>query len=380
MARKQKLWSYQAGERGVNRVNLFDRGTRGMYLEYRDTGTRKRVALGRITRDEGKKKADELALRFRNLDARKNAPLTLGELFDKYEANVTPTKSRDSQAHDKRRRGMFLAFFGSGRMPGSFSILDWNRFILARRSGQIKSRKKNKRVGEAVIRTDLAHLSAVLNFATMAGDGNGGFLLDRNPLKGLPLPTNDSPARPVMTDEQFASFREASKHVKNGELFTILAHETGHRRGSIRQLRWNDIDFQTRRIHWVGTQEKTGNDHTTPLSASAIAVLEKARRASMAIGEAFVFPTKDGKPLSRMQAGSLFTEIAKLSGEIPTGQRYGWHSLRRKLASDLDATGASLKTIIDLGGWRKAETAMIYIKSDEKQQRQALENRKVASI
>lgn len=376
MAKKQKLWSYQAGERGVNRVNLFDRGMRGMYLEYRDSGTRKRVALGRITRDEGKRKADELALKFREIGYAKNAPLTLGKLFDIYEAEVTPTKSPDSQAHDRRRRKMFVQFFGSDRMPESFSVRDWNRFIMARKSGQIR----NVKVGETVIRTDLSYLSAVLNFATMAGDGHGGFLLNRNPLKGLSHPANDSPARPVMTDEQYESFREASKKVKHGELFTTLAHETGHRRGSIRQLRWSDIDFHNRRIHWVGTQEKTGNDHTTPLSGDAIAVLEKARRASMAIGDALLFPTKDGKPLSRMMAGSLFTEIAKLSGKIPTGQRYGWHSLRRKLASDLDESGASLKTIKDLLGWKQTAQALIYIKSDEKRQRAALENRKVAAI
>ena len=39
MARAKKktpAWSYQTGERGKNRVNLYDRGDRGLYLEFRE--------------------------------------------------------------------------------------------------------------------------------------------------------------------------------------------------------------------------------------------------------------------------------------------------------------------------------------------------------
>jgi hypothetical protein len=42
---------------------------------------------------------------------------------------------------------------------------------------------------------DLAFLRAVLNWATTASDDRGGVLLERNPLKGLTLPTEDSPVR-----------------------------------------------------------------------------------------------------------------------------------------------------------------------------------------
>jgi hypothetical protein len=41
----------------------------------------------------------------------------------------------------------------------------------------------------------------VLNWATMAGDGQGGYLLERNPFKGLPFPKEVSRRRPMLSDE-----------------------------------------------------------------------------------------------------------------------------------------------------------------------------------
>ena len=44
----------------------------------------------------------------------------------------------------------------------------------------------------------------------------------------------------------------------------VLAHETGHRIGAIRKLRWSDIEFEDRTILWRGEHEKTGYEHRTP--------------------------------------------------------------------------------------------------------------------
>ena len=37
----------------------------------------------------------------------------------------------------------------------------------------------------------------------------------------------------------------------------VLAHETGHRIGAIRNLRWADIDFEGREVRWRAEHEKT---------------------------------------------------------------------------------------------------------------------------
>ncbi|MCY4648689.1 MAG: hypothetical protein OXE73_17625, partial [Gammaproteobacteria bacterium] len=52
----------------------------------------------------------------------------------------------------------------------------------------------------------------------------------------------------------------------------------------------------------------------------------------------------------------------------------GWHSLRRKFASDL--MDQPLKVLCDLGGWKTAKTVLqCYQRADEGQLRKALEAR-----
>ena len=57
--------------------------------------------------------------------------------------------------------------------------------------------------------------------------------------------------------------------------------------------------------------------------------------------------------------------------------RRGWHSLRRKFASDL--MDQPLKVLCELGGWKNAKTVLnCYQRPDEGQLRTALEARRGA--
>lgn len=87
--RRARSWSWTTGEKGKNRVRVFDRGSRGIFLDVfvRDpltgTATRKRISLGRVDRDTAKRKAEELAATLW-ISGRSQAPaLTVGALFDK---------------------------------------------------------------------------------------------------------------------------------------------------------------------------------------------------------------------------------------------------------------------------------------------------------
>jgi integrase len=60
-------------------------------------------------------------------------------------------------------------------------------------------------------------------------------------------------------------------------LALVLARETGHRLGAVISLRWSDIDVERRVVHWRDQIDKIGFDHETPLTSTAIAVLQRAR-------------------------------------------------------------------------------------------------------
>jgi integrase len=106
-------------------------------------------------------------------------------------------------------------------------------------------------------------------------------------------------------------------------IWYLRTSRTGHRAGSIRQLRWSDVDLGRRLVTWRAETDKIGYEHTTPLTRDA--------------------------------AMHYWKRLAARAG-LPTGARYGWHSCQRKFATELKQT--NLKDLCALGGWKGAATLL----------------------
>ena len=181
----------------------------------------------------------------------------------------------------------------------------------------------------------------------------------------------------MLSDEEYRALLKVSRKVdRRFHVALVLAHETGHRIGAIRKLRWSDIDIEGRTIRWRAEHEKTGYEHRTPLTDEAISVIEEARGGNSARGNAPVLPsTQDPSGfVTRWMLGYRWRQAERLAGlELKRGR--GWHSLRRKFASDL--MGLPLKVLCQLGGWKNANTVIrCYQQADEGQLREALESRR----
>ena len=184
---------------------------------------------------------------------------------------------------------MFLQFFGRDRDPATLSQRDWDRFIGARRVGRIGI--SGKPVSNRTIEWDLTFLMAVLNWAARSKDEGGRPMLDRNPLKGLRKPREKNPSRVVLTEQEYQGLLRVSREVDwRFHVALVLAHETGHRIGAIRKLRWSDIDFEGEAVRWRAKHEKTGYEHTTPVTDEALDALEEARAMSAGTGDGPVLP------------------------------------------------------------------------------------------
>ena len=123
---------------------------------------------------------------------------------------------------------------------------------------------------------------------------------------------------------------------------------------------------------------KPGMSIAPQSTVETLAALEEARRENPGIGDAPVLPApKDpSQCVSRSLVRDWWEKAQKLAGLEPKRGR-GWHSLRRKFASDL--MNQPLKVLCELGGWRTAQTVLqCYQRADEGQLRKALENRRVA--
>ncbi len=263
MARtKRSRRSYGAGEWGRNRVRVFSDPKTGLYqIEWRENGRRLTRSLKHRDWMRAKRQADEAAAGLAVHEPNGNAepepePLTLGTLFEIYGEEVTPTKGVKSWQRDRSAMVMFLDFFGRDRGPETLSQRDWDRFIRERRAGRIGP--SGKPVGNRMIEWDLTFLMAVLNWAARSRDEQGRLLLDRNPLKGLRKPIEKNPNRVVLTEEEYQALLRVSRQLDwRFHIALVLAHETGHRIGAIRNLRWGDINFEDETIRWRADHEKT---------------------------------------------------------------------------------------------------------------------------
>ncbi len=230
-----------------------------------------------------------------------------------------------------------------------------------------------------VVAYDLQYLQAVLNWATIAGNGQGVALLDRNPLKGLTLPRENSPWRPVVVAEQYTKLRKATRsRGPEVEALLVLVHETGHRIGAVRQLRWSGLTLRADAgtVRWRAELDKIGHAHTTPLSRQVTVLLTRLQVTRSPIGDMPVFPMRDDRTrcYTRHVVRKTWDAIAK-AADLPTGQRFGWHSLRRKFATELNEI--PLKDLCQLGGWKSPSTILAcYQTPDESTQRCALAHRK----
>ncbi len=381
MARtKRSRRSYGAGEWGRNRVRIFPDPKTGIFqIEWRENGRRRTRSLKHRDWGRAKRQADQFAAGF--IDAPNGKaeaepePLTLERLFEIYGEEVTPAKGRHTRLHDRAAMRMFLECFGRDRKPATLSQRDWDRFIGARRSGRIGP--SGEPVSDRTVERDLRFLLAVLNWAARSRDEEGRLLLDSNPLRGFKPPTAKNPTRIVLSDGEYRALLKASRRLDwRFRVALVLAHETGHRIGAIRNLQWSDVDFEDKAIRWRAEHEKNGYEHRTPLTAGAVATLEEARRRNPGIGNAPVLPAPADPSacLSGNRAQAWWNRAEKLAGLEPKPGR-GWHSLRRKFASDL--MNQPLKVLCELGGWKTAQTVLrCYQQADEDRLRKALEERR----
>jgi integrase len=358
-----KGWSHSEGVRGKNRVRVFEHWNGTLYIEFYERGAGRtrpvRQSLEHKDRGEAIRQAKLAAERLKEGRPFVARDPTLKELFDNYVREVSRrTKGESKVAHDERAARVFTEFFGGGKKAATLNIRDWDDFIVARRAGKIgPNRHRLRPVRDRQIEYDLKFLLAVLNWATKA-QAEGEPLLDHNPLKGLMLPREQSPRRPQIEHEQYLRLLQVAPSVDwRFEVALVLAHETGHRIGAIRLLRWSDIDLERAVVVWRAQNDKGRTEHVTPLTVAATAALSRARTKSATIGDSWVIPSPShhNRPASRHV---LYKWMKKAMRQIGLGDApgMGYHCFRRKFASEL--MGLPMKELMELGGWKDPNTIL----------------------
>ncbi len=133
-----------------------------------------------------------------------------------------------------------------------------------------------------------------------------------------------------------AKLRAAPETVgRLGLLFTIY---TAARSGETRGATWGEVDLDAGLWTIPGARMKAGKDHTVPLTAPALAVLERAKAGRLTDSlTALIFPGANaGKPMSDMTMGKAQQVLA------PGTTVHGWRSTFRDWAGETTAFGSDV--------------------------------------
>ena len=153
-----------------------------------------------------------------------------------------------------------------------------------------------------------------------------------------------------------------------GPLFKLLVL-TGQRRGEILGLRWEQVDFDARRIIKPASETKNGKAHTTHLAAPALAILEELRSNREGASQ-FVFTTTGDTPVSAVSKAKARLDKALGSDFEP----WRLHDLRTSLATALADAGTP-EAVVDrilnhsASGSAPSAVARVYQQSDLLSQR-----------
>jgi hypothetical protein len=108
--KRPRSWSCSVGERGRNRVRVFENRHGTLYAEFYEPTPEglkpKRISLRHRDRDRAIRQAYQIAAQFAVGERTETQDPTLGTLFDSYVREVTRRKGSSSQLHDRRVKRM----------------------------------------------------------------------------------------------------------------------------------------------------------------------------------------------------------------------------------------------------------------------------------
>jgi integrase len=149
--------------------------------------------------------------------------------------------------------------------------------------------------------------------------------------------------------------------------FVATAAWTGMRLGELRALTWADIDLDSRLItvdktryrQRVQRATKNGDTRVVPIPPHLAGELADLRRAHPLTPDELVFRGKRGTPIDGDDfRRRVFAPALQRAGLDPDTRI---HDLRHTSASLYLASGATVREVMEIHGWRRMETALRYL-------------------
>ncbi len=387
----RKLWRQSVGPKGA-RVLLKERAVGGVVRVFAyDPETRQYRArsLGFTVRDAHGVLVDDAVAKAKRLAAELSnhllqgdrpaelvieradapAPVTLGDVARRFERECLPAQAPRSQDETRRLLALWKGYLGESFELARLDSAAWGRFTRERAAGLIDGRGHvvpvpppdgtgtatapplPRTVGDTTVGKALKFLRQLCRFATETRLPDGSYLLASDPTRGMVIPAEADPKRPLVDETRYARLLAAATARLRPLL--ILAHDTGRRISAIVALRWDDWDPAAELygvLTWRAAHDKLGKTWRVPVTQAVRDAL-----ARLELRGPYVFPTlaDHGRPITRTVATNWLHDAERRAGlaHLPGG---GWHMFRRAWATA--RKDLSVKDVAYAGGWTNLAT------------------------
>ena len=379
-------WTRSLGHRGT-RVRLFQRTKDGVFYRdiWRADGTYSRKSLGTTDRTEAERLGRQvLAGLLRNEHEQTEGVVTLDELWVRYHRDCLAflDNTQATQDYTATQVAILVGFFGKDCDVRTLTEQDQEAFTRARLAGGITySRKGETKTTDPVraraVESNLKVLHGMLRWATTVRVRHGQRLLNKHPLEGVKRIREQNPRRAMATWERYQATRTAIRTLAEQatepdaqrqwiriELVLALVEATGRRIGSIRHLRWEDIDLTRGTIRWRKESDKKRKEWLVPIPEALIEELRQFQRRLLVAG-GLIIPSQhnpevpvDRRWLARqLEEAEQTAGLDKLDGALFHAYRRSWATSRKHLpVADVAAAG----------GWSDVTTLIrVYQQPDE---------------
>ena len=230
------------------------------YIDYVLNGKRKWESVGKVglvTKSDAKKllelrKSEILQGKFKT--KKQNVIPTFSEFSKEYlEYAKQNKKSWDRDACALR---VLLPFFGSKNLSEITPFLVEKYKIV-----------RKKTVSDRTINIELSLLRRMFNLATSWDK------YDSNPINKVKFYKEELTKERILSDKEESNLLNSSpEHIKP---ILLTALNTGMRYGEIINLKWNNVDFESRYIHII--KSKSGKDRKIPINDTLYRTLKKQK-------------------------------------------------------------------------------------------------------
>src|SRR5256712_4373219 len=204
---KSGCWSLSLGVRGL-KVRVQQHKPGGTFQRVFRAGRRVTYAsLGTTDRQEARRLAIEF---IRELERGKKVnpaePLTLERLWDRYQQEASSYRGNLERTRKQKQTDarLLIAGLGATKRVDHLTKNDVERYVAMRRTGHgWLDGRETKPVRARTIQGEIKQLRQMIYWAMSERLPDGSWLLESNPLRGVKLPKEEGPRRPVATYDRF---------------------------------------------------------------------------------------------------------------------------------------------------------------------------------